>query len=366
MSKTLSLEGALHFTRPRSFATLVKPVGGRCNLHCRYCYYPRGGSETMSEPLLETYIQQYIRANESDSVTFCWHGGEPTLAGIDFYRRALDLQEKYRGNKTIHNSLQTNGTSLDAAWAQFFADHHFLIGLSIDGPKAIHNAYRSNFEAVWKTIQLFHEYDVTFNTLSVVHKGCEGRGLEIYQFLRDEVHSHYLQFLPIMNDARWQISSKGYGYFLTDIFHEWYHHDVGHCFVQQFEATLARWCGRPSGICSMDETCGQALTVESNGDVYPCDHYVAPENKLGNLQETDLITLYERLERYQFGSRKRTELPRPCRHCEFLFACHGGCPKQRWDILEDGSRQNYLCEGLKYYFSYVAPYLEQLKISLHL
>lgn len=364
-ARTLSFEGALHDCRPRSFSTLIKPVGARCNLHCTYCYY-NGGCGTMDPSLLETCIRQYIEAQENDTVTFCWHGGEPTLAGLEFYRKALELQQRYQGDKRITNTLQTNGTRIDAEWARFFAQNHFLIGISLDGPKDVHNRYRQDFEQVMQSIRLFHEYGVDFNTLSVVHRGCENRGLEIYQFLRDEVRSQFLQFIPTMNWGDWQVSAQGYGHFLTDIFFEWYHRDIGSCFVQLFEATLARWCGRPSGICSMDPTCGNSLVVEPNGDIYTCDHFVGPEHQLGNLQTTSLEALYEGPERHLFGNRKQSQLPHTCRQCPYLFACQGGCPKQRWDRLPDGSYRNYLCEGLQHYFSTVAPYMDALKKSLHL
>ena len=382
-------------TGPAAFGTMVKPAGSTCNLDCTYCYYldkalQYGGRQAvMSDELLESYIRQYIDACDTDDVSFCWHGGEPLLLGVDFYRRAVELQKRYAGGKRIHNSIQTNGTLVDAAWCRFFVDNDFLVGVSLDGPKDIHNAFRRSkggaptYDQVMRAVQLFKQYKVQFNTLSVVNRLCEGRGVEIYRFFRDVVKSRYMQFLPavehvvdvptyhrplIVDPARegarlapWSVSSAGYGRFLCDIFDEWVRRDVGTVFVQMFDATLAGWCAVPPGVCSMGETCGENLLVEHNGDVYSCDHFVYPEYKLGNIAENSLKELFGSRRRIQFGLDKRNTLPPECLRCDFYKACHGECPKHRFDRGTDGSPKNYLCEGLKAYFSHVAPYMDYMK-----
>ena len=293
---------------PVAFSTMLKPAGSACNLDCHYCYYldkavQYGGRQAvMSDELLELYVKQYIEANEVPTVQFCWHGGEPLLLGVDFYRKAMDFQQKYADGKKIENILQTNGTLVDEAWCDLFAGNNFLVGISLDGPQDIHDAFRltkggrPTFERVMRTIEMFQRSGVEYNTLSVVNRLCEGRGGEIYRFFRDTVHSRYMQFLPAVEHvvdkpgfhrplivspdregarlAEWSVTAKGYGEFLCDVFDVWVVSDVGRTFVQMFDATLAQWCGVPPGVCSMGETCGDALVVEHNGDVYSCDHFV--------------------------------------------------------------------------------------------
>ena len=307
---------------PVAFSTMLKPAGSACNLDCHYCYYldkavQYGGRQAvMSDELLELYVKQYIEANEVPTVQFCWHGGEPLLLGVDFYRRAMGFQRKYADGKRIENTLQTNGTLVDEALCDLFAGNNFLVGISLDGPQDIHDAFRltkggkPTFERVMRTIEMFQRSGVEYNTLSVVNKLCEGRGGEIYRFFRDEVHSRFMQFLPAVEHvvdkpghhrplivppghegarlAGWSVSAEGYGHFLCDVFDEWVVSDVGRCFVQLFDASLAQWCGVQPGVCSMGETCGDALVVEHNGDVYSCDHFVYPEYRLGNIRETPL------------------------------------------------------------------------------
>lgn len=361
---------------PRIFTTLVKPSGSACNLSCRYCYYLDkaglyGGVEPVMAPdLLEAYIKQYIEACEADTVEFCWHGGEPLLLGLDYFKRALKLQKKYSRGKEIHNSLQTNGTLVSYDWCRFFADNGFLVGLSIDGPKDIHDTNRVNkggrptFDRVLRASELFRKHKVDFNTLSVVTCLSEGRGAEVYKFLSREVGSHYMQFLPAVDwlasgaKAPWSVSSEGFGKFLCDIFDVWSRSDIGTYYVQMFDVTLSLWCGMQSGICTMAETCGEGLAVEHNGDVYPCDHFVAPEYLLGNIRQTSLSELFDSPKRLAFSLFKRNGLPAECLRCQYYPYCHGGCPGHR----EEG--RNALCEGLKMFFEHSGPAMDRMKALL--
>ena len=393
-----TLQDAQKITGPASFMTMLKPAGSTCNLDCSYCYYldkaiQYGGHQAvMSRDLLEEYVRQYIESNDTDTVTFCWHGGEPTLLGVDYYRQALLFQQKYAAGRRIENTLQTNGTLIDDRWCDFFAENHFLVGVSMDGPKDVHDTFRHDkggrptFDRVMAAIRLMRRHGVEFNTLSVVNKRCEGRGAEIYRFFREIVHSRYMQFLPAVEHvvrrpgrarpvivspetagaelAPWSVSAAGYGKFLCDIFDVWVREDVGNVYVQMFDATLAQWCGLPPGVCSMGETCGDALVVEHNGDVYSCDHFVYPEYLLGNIRQTPLREIYDSQQRIRFGLAKRNALPAECLDCRFYFACHGECPKHRFETGADGSRKNSLCAGLKAYFAHVAPYMDFMKERL--
>lgn len=380
---------------PVAFSTMLKPAGSACNLDCHYCYYldkavQYGGRQAvMSDELLELYVKQYICANEVDTVQFCWHGGEPLLLGVDFYRRAMEFQRKYADGKRIENTLQTNGTLVDEAWCDLFASNNFLVGVSLDGPEDIHDAFRltkggkPTFARVMETVRMFERSGVEFNTLSVVNRRCEGRGAEIYRFFRDTVHSKYMQFLPAVEHvvdkpgfhrplivspdregarvAEWSVTAEGYGRFLCDVFDQWVVGDVGRYYVQMFDASLAQWCGVQPGVCSMGETCGDALVVEHNGDVYSCDHFVYPEYKLGNIAQTPLDEIYRTAKRREFGLNKRNTLPTECLRCKFYFACRGECPKHRFDRGADGSPKNSLCEGLKIYFRHVEPYMKYMR-----
>ena len=393
-----TLDDAVRLGGPRTFNTMVKPAGSACNLDCTYCYYldkarQYGGREAvMGDGLLETYIRQYFEASGGDEVSFCWHGGEPLLLGIDFYRRALELQRQYAAGRSVSNSIQTNGTLVNPEWCRFFLQNDFLVGISLDGPRAVHDAFRRDrrgrpsFDSVINAVRLFKQYGVQYNTLSVVNSRCEGRGLEIYRFFRDTVKSRYMQFLPAVEHvidtpdyhrplivspsregarlAPWSVSSRGYGQFLCDIFDEWVRRDVGTVFVQMFDATLAGWCGLQPGVCTMGETCGDNLAVEHNGDVYPCDHFVYPEELLGNIAETPLQELFDSPRRIRFGLDKRNSLPPECLQCEYFRLCHGECPKHRFDCGSDGSPKNYLCEGLRGYFAHTAPYMEYMRSLL--
>lgn len=393
-----TLRDAQKFAGPVSFTTMLKPAGSACNLDCSYCYYldkaaQYGGRQAvMSDDLLETYVRQYIEGNDAQTVTFCWHGGEPTLLGVEWYRKAVALQKKYAGGKTIVNTLQTNGTLIDEEWCDFFAGNNFLIGLSLDGPKSVHDPFRKTkgqeptWEAVMRAARLMRSRGVQFNTLSVVNSVGEKRGKEIYTFLRDVVGSTYMQFLPAVEHvvkkpgmrrplivapetegaqmAPWSVSARGYGRFLCDVFDEWVRNDVGRTFVQMFDATLAGWMGVDPGVCTMGETCGEALVVEHNGDVFSCDHFVYPEYKLGNIRETTLREMFESEKRKRFGLAKRNMLPDECLRCGFWRACHGECPKHRFDTGTDGYRKNSLCEGLTMFFRHAAPYMDYMKERL--
>ena len=308
-----------------------------------------GKQAVMSDELLELYIKQYIEANDVDVVVFCWHGGEPLLLDKSFYRKAISFEQKYANGKHIENRLQTNATLIDEQWCEMFRENNFLIGVSLDGPQDIHDAFRLDkqqkptFERVMTSINMLQSANVEFNTLSVVNKNCEGRGREVYDFLKS-VGSRYMQFLPAVEHvvaresnrplivhpdteggylAEWSVSSKGYGEFLIDIFDSWVVNDVGQYYVQMFDATLAQWCGVQPGVCSMGETCGDALVVEYNGDVYPCDHFVYPEYKLGNIKDLHLRDIFKSAKRREFGLNKRNTLPYECRQCKYYFACRG-------------------------------------------
>lgn len=395
----ITFNDALKSGAPSAFSSMIKPIGSSCNLNCAYCYYldkaPSiywNNQPVMSYEILEEYIRQYIEGNEVPEVTFVWHGGEPLMAGLEFYRKAVEFQKKYASGKTVINSLQTNGTLMNAEWARFFHDNRFLVGISIDGPKDIHDAYRVNkagkpsFDSVISAIQLMKQYGVEYNALSVVTNMSEGRGAEVYKFLKS-LGTWFMQFLPVVEHviineenerpvmttpgtegsamAPWSVSGPGYGEFMTDIFDEWIVRDVGTYFVQAFDMTLAQWVGVKPGLCVYSETCGDALIVEHNGDVYSCDHFVYPEFKLGNILETDLLALYRSPKQFQFGLNKRNTLPRYCQRCKYYFACRGECPKHRFLKTETGEYGlNALCEGFKHYYKHVEPYMVYMSTLL--
>lgn len=350
---------------PRVFSTMAKPLGSACNLNCTYCYYLektnlyQGREPRMSDELLELYIKQHIEACQADNVDFCWHGGEPLLLGIPYFKRIVELQHKWGEGRTINNSIQTNGTLVDDAWSDFFAANGFLVGLSLDGPQEIHDANRKDhgargtFERVWHAVQLFHSHGVEFNTLSVVSARSEGRGRETYKFFRDVAGSRFMQFLPAADFlpdgsyAPWSVSGEAYGKFLCDIFDEWVRRDVGSVFVQIFDATLAGHCRVTPGVCTIADSCGGSLCVEHNGDVYACDHFVDKDHLLGNIKDTTLAEIYDSPEHQRFALAKLATLPRSCRICRWKSLCHGECPGHR---TPDG--ENALCAGLKMFFAH--------------
>ena len=381
-----------------AFHIMTKPRGAICNLDCKYCYflskemmYPDSHFR-MADELLETYTRQYIESQQTPEITFAWQGGEPTLMGLDFFKRAIHYQQKYaKPNLKIQNTLQTNGTLLDEDWCGFFKEHDFLIGLSVDGPRELHDAYRVNkgsagsFNQVMRGWQLLKDFGIEYNILCTVHAANQDYPLEIYRFFRDELETQFIQFIPIIERATTQllplanvgwseqdggerplytqsgsqitdrsVNAQKYGDFLIAIFDEWVRHDVGCVYVQMFDVALGAWLGQPGGLCVFAPTCGSALALEHNGDLYSCDHYVEPDYLLGNVQSDLMLELVNSDKQRQFGADKQDALPRYCRKCEVRFACHGGCPKNRFIHTPDGEPGlNYLCAGYKTFFNHV-------------
>ena len=383
---------------PHAFHIMTKPSGAICNLDCKYCYflskemmYP-GSRFRMADELLDTFVKQYIESQQVPEVTFAWQGGEPTLMGIDFFKRVIHYQQKHaRPGMSIHNSLQTNGTLLDDNWCQFFKKHNFLIGISIDGPQKLHDAFRVNrggagsFTQVMRGWRLLVEHGVEFNVLCTVHAANQDYPLEIYRFFRDVLKTQFIQFIPIIERVTTQIlplanigwSDRGggerplytqsgnlvtgrsvnaqkYGKFLIDIFDEWVRHDVGQVYVQMFDVALGAWVGQPGSLCIFAPTCGTALALEHNGDLFSCDHFVEPDYLLGNIKTENMVELVASDKQRQFGQDKMDSLPQFCQECEVRFACHGGCPKNRFIHTPDGKQGlNYLCAGYKAFFNHV-------------
>ncbi len=364
---------------PPAFHVMMKPRGAICNLDCKYCYflskemlYP-GSRFRMADELLEEYTRQYIEAQRVPEVTFAWQGGEPTLMGLDFFKRAVAYQQQYRKPGTrIHNAFQTNGVLLDDAWCSFFREHDFLIGLSVDGPAVLHDRFRVDkggnptHHKVMAAAALLKKHRVEYNTLTTVHAGNVEHPLEVYRFLRDEMGSQFMQFIPIVerdNDTGFQegdkvtarsLTGEQYGEFLCAIFDEWVRRDVGRVFVQIFDVALAAWTGNRPGLCVFEETCGNALAMEHNGDLFSCDHFVEPKYRLGNIQEIPLVDMVSSPQQIKFGLDKRDTLPKYCRECEVRFVCNGGCPKDRFIQTPDGEEGlNYLCAGFKRFFTHI-------------
>ena len=405
-SKTLTLTDAMRLGGPAAFNIMLKPAGSLCNLDCNYCYYLDkadiyGGREPrMTEEMLEEVVREYIAANDVPEVTFNWHGGEPLVLGIDFYKKAIEFEQKYAGGKIIHNTIQTNGTLLNREWTSLFRKHNFLVGISIDGPQDIHDRYRKDkgrnptFDKVIRGIGLLYSAGVEFNTMSTVNKASEGRGLEVYQFLKS-IGSHYMQFMPVLEHVKypldkngkpvkgarpfivdphesgaqiapWSVSDVGFGKFMCDIFDYWVRNDVGRYYVNQFDATLANWYGVQPGTCVYAETCGGNSVIEHNGDLYPCDHFVYPKYLLGNITEKSISDMMKSDLQVKFGIDKRNSLPSKCRRCEWLFTCHGECPKHRFNSTDAGETGlNALCTGYKMFYSHVAPYMDFMKDLLN-
>jgi uncharacterized protein len=360
---------------PQAFHVMLKPRGALCNLDCAYCFYlgkealyPHA-SFRMSDELLESFTRQYIQSQNVPEITFAWQGGEPTLMGLDFFRKAVDIQRKYRqvGQK-INNSLQTNAVLLDSEWCQFFKQHNFLLGVSLDGPQELHDAYRVDkggqptFERVLRGVKLLQKHQVEFNILACVNDRTAQRPMEVYHFLRDEVPATFIQFIPIVEkslDPTHPISERSvtglaYGQFLTSIFDDWVQNDVGKVFVQIFDVALAAWAGFRPGLCVHEATCGRALAMEHNGDLYSCDHFVDSGHFLGNMINQSLVELINLPQQSQFGRDKKADLPRQCRKCRLRFACNGGCPKDRLLVSQEGEAGlNVLCAGYQDFFTHI-------------
>ncbi len=393
---------------PPAFHLLAKPTGATCNLDCAYCFflskemlYP-GSRFRMADELLEAYIRQLIEAHRVPEVTIAWQGGEPTLMGVDFFRRSVAYVEKHRRpGMRVEYTIQTNGTLIDDELAAFFREHDFLVGISIDGPRAMHDAYRVDkggaptFDRVMRGLELLRKHGVEYNALTTLHHANADHPVEVYRFLRDDCGVRFMQFIPIIERlpapsidvpledlelapglavrAPWtswrdrplyrqegelvtdrSITAEQYGAFLVGVFEEWVRRDVGEVYVQMFDVALAAWYGEPHGLCIHSETCGSALALEHTGDLYSCDHFVEEAHRLGNITETPLAELVASEQQRAFGLAKRETLPRHCRECDVRFACHGGCPKDRFIRTPDGEAGlNYLCAGYKAFFHHV-------------
>lgn len=364
---------------PLAFHVMLKPRGPICNLDCGYCYYLAkeklypGSQFRMSDEVLAEFTRQYIEAQEVPEVTFAWQGGEPALMGLDFFQRAVALQQQYRKpGMRIDNAFQTNAVLLDEAWCRFFKRHRFLVGVSLDGPHDLHDAYRVDkgggptFQRVMAGLALLKKHAVDYNVLVCVHAANAGDPLRVYRFLRDEVGAQFMQFIPIVERERGGRSQKAirvtgrsvtgrqYGDFLIAVFDEWVRHDVGRVFVQSFDVALAAWLGQPPSLCVFQETCGQAMAMEHNGDLYACDHFVEPAHRLGNIQDVPLVNMVRSARQRRFGEAKRKALPSVCQACPVRFACNGGCPKDRTlSMPGKQGRLNYLCEGYKAFFTHI-------------
>ena len=385
-------------TKPaqQRFHLMAKPASYKCNLKCDYCFYLEketyyGDSKSkMDEQALEQYVASYIAAQPDDIVHFAWQGGEPMMAGLAFFRRAVELQCQYANGKTITNSFQTNGVGIDDEWARFFAEHRFLIGISIDGDAPLHDAYRISvngkptFERVKSAIGFLKKYRVEFNTMTVVNDKNWQHGKATYQLLKS-LGSQHMQFIPIVEAETepsqlhslqgtpaiqpFSVPREGYGQFMVEVFDEWRKQDVGQIHIQLLESVLATWLGYSPGLCIFSENCGNALVAEANGDIYSCDHFVYPEYKLGNLDELELAVMVDSPQQRDFGLAKSETLPSTCLSCEFRPLCHGGCPKQR--IVDAGEvyRHNYLCPSYKKLFTHTADFMkntaQQIRQQMH-
>ena len=383
---------------PPAYHVLAKPTGPICNLDCEYCFflskemlYP-GDRFRMADEMLETYIRQLLESHRTPDVNVAWQGGEPTMMGLDFFRRSVELVDKYRKpGQRIAYTIQTNGTKIDDDWAVFFKENDFLVGLSVDGTKPLHDTYRvdkrglGSFDRVMRGFEALQAREVDVNVLCTIHAANADHPLEVYRFFRDEMGVRFMQFIPIVErvtetllplaNLGWgtergedrplylqtgnrvtdrTVEPEAFGRFLSTIFDEWVHNDVGEVYVQHFDVALANWHGEPSGLCVFSETCGLALALEHNGDLYSCDHYVEPDYLLGNINDTPMIDLVASEQQIEFGLAKRDTLPEFCRSCEVRFACHGGCPKNRFTETPDGEAGlNYLCAGYKTFFNHI-------------
>lgn len=380
------------FSKP--LYVLAKPVGASCNLRCKYCYYlekshlyRNAPARVMSDELLERFVQEYIQAQTMSQVLFTWHGGEPLMRPLSFYRKAVALQEKYASGRQIDNTIQTNGTLLTDEWCEFFKEHNWLVGISIDGPQEFHDEYRRtasdkpSWQKVMRGIRLLRKHGVEWNAMAVVNDFNAGYPLEFYHFFK-EMGAKYIQFAPVVermaahSDGRhlatlvdqecpvadFSVSPAQWGDFLCAIFDEWVRHDVGQTYVEIFDCALANWVGERPGICVYAKECGHAGVMEFNGDVYSCDHFVFPEYKLGNIRDKTLVEMLYGEQQRQFSCLKHATLPKQCKECEWEFACHGECPKNRFVNDRYGNPGlNYLCSGYRHFYEHVAPYMDFMK-----
>jgi uncharacterized protein len=393
--------------RQTRFHVMAKPIGPMCNLNCTYCFYLHKekllssvNNWRMSEEVLEEFVRQYIHEQTSDEIVFSWQGGEPTLCGLDFFRKVVALERKYMRGKTIHNDLQTNGTLLDDEWCIFLKEHNFLVGLSVDGPRGLHDMHRvtkgekQTFDKVMHAVELLQKYDVPFNALVTLNYDNTKHPLDVYRFIRDEVRPRAIQLnacveaktfkevappywdsieFPVLGDEAakpgtpnsvvydWSVDPDDYGTFLCRVFDEWYQNDIGRTFVYNFECAVALQMGIHGYMCVFDSICGKGMAIEHDGEIYSCDHFVYPKYNLGNIKERTLSTVVFSQQQKKFGFDKKYGLPQYCRDCEYLFMCHGECPKNRFIRTPAGEPGlNYLCSGLKKYFAHIEPFIKKL------
>lgn len=370
-------------TPPPAFHVMAKPTGSRCNLECDYCFFLKkerlypGSNFRMTDEMMESYIRQTIEAHRVPQVTIAWQGGEPTLMGLDFFRRAVEVEKKYQKPGTqIENTLQTNGTLIDEQWCRFLHENNFLVGLSLDGPKHLHDAYRKDkagnsvFDKVAGAARLMQKHKVEFNILCTVNAANSLHPLEVYRFFRDELEARYVQFIPIVerdNETGNQegtrltdrsVQPEQYGRFLIEIFDEWVRRDVGVMFVNLFDGVLASWLLGHSSLCILRPACGESVALEHNGDLYSCDHYVEPDYLLGNIADTPIVELISSQKQQKFARDKSETLPQYCKDCEYLFTCYGECPKNRVLNTPDGEPGlNWLCAGLKAFFTHTQRHM---------
>lgn len=377
---------------------LAKPAGAACNLGCKYCFflskenlYPPRESPLMDEATLDTYVRQLMESSPGPQVDVAWQGGEPTLRGLDFYRRSVELANRYRKpHQRILHTIQTNGTLIDDEWAAFFRENNYLVGLSVDGPRALHDTYRidkqnrGSFDDVIRGWRCLQKHAVDVNILCTIHAANADYPLEVYHFFRDELQAQYIQLIPIVERATpetialanqgWgglkgtdrplykqegnlvterTVTAEQFGNFLIAIFDEWVRRDVGKVYVTTFDVALGSWLGHHNA-CIIAPTCGSVLVLEHNGDVYSCDHYVEPDHRLGNIKDTPLKTLVASEKQRRFGQSKYDTLPKYCKECPVLFACYGECPRNRFIRTPDGEEGlNYLCAGYKAFFLHI-------------
>ena len=390
------------------FHVMAKPIGPKCNLNCDYCFYlhkekllSTGNNWRMSDETLEEFIRQYINEQTSREIIFSWQGGEPTLLGLDFFRKVVRLEKKYAKGKQIENDLQTNGTLLNEEWCRFLKKHKFLVGLSIDGPEELHDRHRRTkggkptFKKVLRAVKLLHKHEVPFNALVTLNYDNAKDPLKVYRFIRDEVRPHAIQInacieaksfkkdappyfdtikYPEIGESAarprtpdsivydWSVDPEDYGNFLIEVFDEWYQNDVGKTFIYNFEYALSLWMGNPMGVgCVFAPMCGKGLAIEHDGEIYSCDHFVYPKYRLGNIKEQTLSTMAFSKDQVKFGMDKKRGVPQYCRDCEYMFACNDECPKNRIirsPVGEPGL--NYLCKGFKKYFKHIDPYMKDM------